>query len=615
MHVLYDENGDFKLGTILAETEGSLQVESQHGRRTKVKASHALLRFASPAPAEMQQAAGGLVADIDPAFLWEACGDEEFGFVDLAREYFGASASPAQSMATLLALHQAPVYFHRKGRGRYRRAPAEILAAALASLEKKRLQQLQINAWVESLIEFRLPAELRAVQPMLLYKPDRNRPETKAFEEACLKTGLSGAHLIERCGGLPSSHDYHLQGFLHEHFPEGIALPADLPCRVPDDLEVAPVRAFSIDDADTTEIDDAFSLTRREDGTLRIGIHIAAPALGFEPDSPAGVIARRRLSTVYLPGDKITMLPPTVIAAYTLAEGQTCPALSLYVDVDPADWVIRQTHSCVEAVPIVANLRHQAIAHLNQRLEAGEDVSDEPFGGELMLLHAFASALAIGRGETERNFDRQEYGFQVIEDRVLITERRRGAPLDKLVAELMILANATWGEFLCDHEVAGIYRVQSQSKVRMTTTPGPHEGLGVPYYAWSSSPLRRYVDLINQWQLVSLVEGRSPPFDRQSASVMGAIRDFELTYAAYGEFQGRMENYWCLRWLLQEARPFYPATVVRENLVKIDEIPYFLRLPSLPPERGPGDAILLEVRGVDLIDSTLDAVYKNPLSV
>ena len=152
MNVLYDENGDFKLGTILSEQDGSLQIESQHGKRTKVKSSHVLMRFGEPAVHDLFPAASGLKDEMDPSFLWEACGDEEFSFSDLAREYFGAAPSAPQSAAVLLRLHEAPVYFHRKGRGRYRRAPQEILRAALASLDKKRHQQALIAEWVLSLI-------------------------------------------------------------------------------------------------------------------------------------------------------------------------------------------------------------------------------------------------------------------------------------------------------------------------------------------------------------------------------------------------------------------------------------------------------------------------------
>jgi len=610
MNVLYDENGDFKLGTILSEQDGSLQIESQHGKRTRVKSSHVLMRFGEPPLAELLPAAQGLKDDMDPSFLWEACGDEEFSFSDLAREYFGGTPTAPQSTAVLLKLHEAPVYFHRKGRGRYRRAPEEILRLALASLEKKRQQQAQIAAWAEALQAGTLPDALRPHLPMLLYKPDRNRPETRAFEQACEETGLSPARLAERCGALPSSHEFHFGGFLFEHFPTGTALPRDLPFKVPDGLPVAEVAAFSLDDADTTEIDDAFSVTALPENRVRVGIHIAAPALGFDTESRVAAIARQRLSTVYTPAVKITMLPAAVIQAYTLAEGAACPAVSLYVDVDLRTQAIVNMHSRVERVPVAANLRHHQLDDLNPLLAAGSSLGDRRFGEALGILYRFAVGLAAARGDEGRTFDRPEYSFHVEGEEVEITERVRGAPLDKLVAELMILVNATWGKLLADHDVAAIYRAQSQGKVRMTTVPGPHEGLGVAHYAWSSSPLRRYVDLVNQWQLIALLEGEAPPFERNSASLLGAIRDFELSYAAYGEFQDRMERYWCLRWVLQHGLRTANAVVVREGTVRFRDVPLYVRVPSLPPTIAPGTAVIVDVAGVDLVDSTIDATYK-----
>ena len=101
----------------------------------------------------------------------------------------------------------------------------------------------------------------------------------------------------------------------------------------------------------------------------------------------------------------------------------------------------------------------------------------------------------------------------------------------------MIVANSTWGGLLASKGVPAIYRAQTAGKVRMTTAPQAHEGLGVAQYAWSSSPLRRYVDLLNQWQLVACLTGEMPPFKPRSELLFAALRDFDLTYAAYAEFQ------------------------------------------------------------------------------
>lgn len=611
MYALYDENGDFKVGTILSEADASLAIEAQHGKRSKVKASHVLLRFRDPTLDVLLPQANAVADAIDVDFLWEASGDAEFGFQALAEEYFGRAPTAVEATGILLKLHSAPIYFHRKGRGRYRAAPQETVKAALAGLEKKRRQQEKMAEWVATMQAGSLPSEIVPHVREILYRPDRNKIETKAVEQAASDAGLTVPKLLEHIGGLGSSHDYHLGRFLYEYFPRGTeAAPVEV--AVPPDLPVADVRAFSLDDASTTEIDDAFSLATLDDGTLRLGIHIAAPALGFDPASPAAAIARDRLSTVYMPGSKITMLPESVVDAFTLAEGGARPAASLYVDLDPATWAIRQHFSRLERVPVAANLRHQDVEHLNAAFESATDepVTDVPFAAELRKLYQLALVLEGARTDAGQGVDRTEYSFHVIGDRIEITERRRGSPLDKLVAELMILVNRTWGRFLADNEAPAIYRVQSQGKVRMTTTPGEHQGLGVSHYAWSSSPLRRYVDLVNQWQLVAVLAGNPLPFQRNDASLLAAMRDFELTYAGYAEFQQKMEHYWCLRWLVQEAKTQVEGTLVRENVVKFRDLPLYVRVPSLP-ELTPGTNIVLEVRNVDLVDATVDAVYKS----
>ena len=606
MNLFYEENGDFKVGHILADNTTSLQVENSHGKRSKIKASNVMLRFEQPGLAEFQAQAEQAAAAIDVEFLWEASPPEEFEFGTLAEEYFGHTPTPAEAGGALIRLHSSPMHFYKKGKGRYKAAPPEALKAALASAEKKRLQaELQVR-FTDELVRFSLPAEFGDKLAILLYKPDRNTLEVKALEAACAATHLSSAHLLERCGALPSSHDYHLNKFLFEHFPRGTGFPGVTVADHPE-LPLANVTAFSIDDASTTEIDDAFSVERLASGNWRIGVHIAAPALCIAPGSDIDAIAAQRLSTVYMPGDKITMLPDNVVQSFTLSADKVCPSLSLYVEVETDSLAIVNSESRIERLHIAANLRHDTLEPLfnEQTLAAGK--LDYAYAPELKLLWDFAQKLEAARGKSGENNPQQiDYTFHVENDRVTIGQRLRGSPIDKVVSELMILANSTWGKLLDEHDVAGIYRTQNNGKVKMSTVAAPHQGLGLAHYAWSSSPLRRYIDLVNQRQIISVLRNEPPVYAKNDTALFAILRDFDVAYTAYNEFQRNMERYWCLRWLLQENIRQVSATVLRENLVKLTEIPLIGRIPALP-ETPPNTQVMLEIGTIDLLDLNFEA--------
>ena len=607
MQLIFEEDGHFKAGTILSESDASAQIEAASGKRSKIKTAAILLRFNTPAAAEVLLDAETLAQDMDADFLWEVAGADEFGFEDLAREYHGHAPTPAESVALLLKLHASPIYFHKRGRGRYRPAPAETLAAAKAGIEKKRIAAERQARLATELQAFRLPEEYASLVPRILIAPDKNTLEYKALDDAARHAGLSHLRLIERCGAIPSPLAFHLASFQLEYFPRGtdfdpVAEPIDPPT-----LPHAGVSAFSMDDEATTEIDDAFSVTWQPSGNIRVGIHIAAPALGVTPGSPLDNLARERLSTVYYPGDKITMLPDAFIHHYTLGETHDCPALSLYIDVTP-DLRVVATETRLEQVHIAANLRHETLEQLfNSDTLASPDTPDYAYRRELEWLWAFAAALEAGRGKAD-TVDRVDYNFKISGDRVDIVPRKRGSPIDKVVSELMIYANAHWGGWLAEKRVPGIYRAQNNGKTRMTTSPEPHQGLGVDQYAWSSSPLRRYVDLVNQRQLISLVQGTDPVYPPRSEKLLAVVRDFELAYDAYNEFQRRMERFWILRWLQQEGIDELTATVIREDLVRFDNVPLVMRVPSVL--NVPADSqVRLAISQIDLLEISFHAEY------
>jgi len=193
-----------------------------------------------------------------------------------------------------------------------------------------------------------------------------------------------------------------------------------------------------------------------------------------------------------------------------------------------------------------------------------------------------------------------DYNFYVTDGKVSIVSRHRGSPMDKVVAELMIEANSQWGALLAAHDVPGLYRAQMGGKVYMTTKPEPHQGLGVAQYSWSTSPLRRAVDLINQRQIISVVQNTEPAYPQKSDSLTTHMRNFELTYKAYSEFQIRMERYWCLQYLIQENVQEIHATVWRENLVRLDSLPYMTKVYGMP-ELKSGTRVSLQVQDVDTL--------------
>jgi exoribonuclease-2 len=556
-----------------------------------------------------------LSKDIDLQLLWDCAPEEEFGLVDVATEYFGNQATVAQQVALAIALQGAPVYFRRKGRGRFQRAPLEQLQAGLAALERKQKELEQQSIWQQELVAGTLPEALKSSAKQLLFSPDKNSAAYKALNAACQETGESVAQLMIRCGAIDSPLAYHQGMFLKTHFPEGASHSSQFEISLSDyeniisKLPLAQVQAFSIDDSGTTEIDDALSVTDLEGGGHRIGIHIAAPGLLIAKDDPLDQVARKRMSTVYFPGDKITMLPSSVIEQFSLDEGAARPALSIYVDVDEAGVALKDTlHMQVEKVPVVANLRLENIEHLVSEESLVDPQASYPYRKELAILWRAAKLLHAGRQEkrvanglraeqlglVDPNALARDFHFHIKDDngeqRVEITPRQRGSILDTIVAEWMIFCNSASGQLLADHGLPGLFRTQKgwgPLRTRMQTTPGPHEGLGLDYYAWCTSPLRRYSDLVNQWQLIALAQHgvtakMVAPFAPRDATLMGIAADFESCYQTYGEYQDRLEKYWCLRWIAQDgdSKQLY-VRHLKEGMSRLELVPLHLPIPEL----------------------------------
>ncbi len=619
MHLLYEEGGDIKIATVQSASGSgdaeSWQATSLSGKKIKLKAKEVWLRFEKPQAQLVMDEASALSKDIDLQLLWDCAPDEEFGLVDVSLDYFGAQANIAEQVALGIALQGAPVFFRRKGRGRFQRAPLEQLQAGLAALERKQKELEQQAAWQQELVSGVFPELLRSQAKQLLFSPDKNTSAYKALIAACTQAGETPAQLMIRCGAIDSPLDYHQGMFLKAHFPSGsahnesIGVDQAVLSAAIAELPIAQVNAFSIDDSGTTEIDDALSVTPLDDGKHRIGIHIAAPGLAIAKDDSIDQVARARMSTVYFPGNKITMLPESVIAQFSLDAGAPRPALSIYVDIN-SEGVLDQDslQMRAEMVPMGANLRLEDLEHLVTEESLVDESAQFAYCQELSVLWKAAKLLHAGRqeqrvlaglrpeqlGVVDPSALARDFYFQIktIEglEKVEIIPRQRGSILDTIVAEWMIYCNSASGRLLADNGLPGLFRTQKgwgPLRTRMQTTPGPHEGLGLEYYAWCTSPLRRYSDLVNQWQLIALAKHgvtakMVAPFPPRDATLMGIAADFETCYQAYGEYQDRLEKYWCLRWIAQDggSRNVF-VRHMKEGMSRVELIPLHLPIPEL----------------------------------
>jgi exoribonuclease-2 len=643
MYLLFEEAGKFMAGRVLSEADSSAQVELDSGKRVKVKAANTLLKFEKPSPSELIAAAQAVAQGIELEMAWEFAPEDEFGFADLARDYFSAQAPLTEQAAMLFKLFESPHYFRRAGKGRFRKASADVIALALAAIEKKKLLAQQITQWATDLGAGQCPEPIKEQLYKILFKPDKNAPEYKAVVEAARATHTAPLELLQKAGAISSPYQFHWKRFLLENFPKGTGFPAIAAPVNDDTLPLAPVQAFSIDDSQTTEIDDALSVQGLGSGTITLGIHIAAPGLAIQPGSAVDHLGRDRLSTVYMPGYKVTMLPDALVQTYTLLAGRDCPALSLYVTLDEATLEIKGSESRVERVTIAHNLRHDqldAVVTEAWLTDPAFNHENEPqplpaLREQLSFLYRLAKDLKgkreVVRGKPE-TFNRPDYNFKLVgndgaepqgHETVLISTRQRGAPLDLIVAEAMILANSTWGNWMAELGVPGIYRSQASLapgvKVRMGTKALPHAGIGVKSYAWSTSPLRRYTDLVNQWQIIACVKhgktaALAAPFKPKDAELFSIISSFDTTYSAYNGYQSAMERFWTMQYLRQNGITELEASVFKENMVRADTLP--LVLPVMGAQNLPrGARVRVKLGEMDLITLDINGTVVERLDV
>lgn len=604
--LVFDSNR-YQFAEIQAQEKKHVQIRLLDEKTDKkIKPDNLILAFKDSLDS-IQTQVEAIRNELDLELLWELSIDKHhWQWEELSDLYFANHDSTAM-LGLFMAICEPAIYFSYQHSDKLlKRHSSEEITERKVQYQRQQEYQQKFNAIYDALMKLEQPNwEINPL--MMLHKPDKNSLEYKAINKASKDLKLSLLELLFKLGYINSIEELLEKNFIRQYFPQGTEL-AEF--AIVDNAQDLPLNAerqvFSIDELMTTEIDDAFSLSPHGDGWL-LGIHISAPSLNQDLLD----IASERLSTVYYPGHKITMLPENVIAHYSLDQGKELPVVSIYFILDN-ELNITEQYSQLERVIIKDNLRTENLElyfnHENLSREHGY-----PYEAELKLLYKFALKLEESRGKLSVNQLMVDYSFSFSDDgKIQIKPRLRGNPIDKLVSELMILANCSWGRMLTNAFVPAIYRVkQPMQPVVMTLTPNSHTGLNVDYYTWASSPLRRAVDLVNQSQIISLLR-KNKPLSPTDYAVANVVENFDDVYGSYLKFQDSMERYWSLRYLEQENITKIKATFTYRNNVQLDGIPIVLDASTITKAQPAGSEIWLKIDNINFVNQTFEFKLTTP---
>lgn len=580
MNLLYEVNKTYQVGQIIRQEMGIYWVQTATQQSIKVKSKQVILTL-TEAIDQFLPAAETLSHQIDIQRLWENSDGQAMHFASLAHRYFVHSPSSTEKAAIWLKLRAMPMYFYRQSDGYFRPAMATALKAALISIQKKQSAQKQVKAWSAALLSGQVPDAMGTQWTMLLHQPDKQSCVYRALYDACQHKQCTPLQLALELGAISSVAQYFLEGFLLNYFPIKPQVGMLSIRKVFDDLSLSDVAAFSIDDAHTTEIDDAFSLRQLPDGSHRVGIHIALPAIGVKPD-PSIDDLLWRCATVYLPDQKITLFPSQIIEQFSMHEGTIRPAMSLYIDVDQHHH-IKHYQTQIDKISIKKNFDKATLETiLFEEFMVSQASSDNvPFLEELIWLIGFTSALALQYTTSDiAIFPERDFNIAVHDNKISVRSRQRNTPIDCLVSTMMILANQIWSQMLAQNNMIAMYRSQNATGTHTTISPQSHARLNFQQYAWCTSPLRRATDFINQSQLIALITHTTSPYLKDRKTLLTFVKHFDKTYSAYLAFQRQMARCWALRYLIQEGIKTVFAKHIGGGVCQLENLP--LRSQAIP---------------------------------
>ncbi|HVB80640.1 MAG TPA: ribonuclease catalytic domain-containing protein [Candidatus Binataceae bacterium] len=596
--VEYLDRGGLHTGFVVREQGDKLVIRDHAGHERVVVRELIMMRHGAaraegaagdPAAriAALEEEKIALRGELDLTLLWEVTQEQgrAFSAEDLAELFFGRRSS-AGGAVMLEALIADRIYFVRRNREFMVRSPEQVerlrvqeSRVRMRSEEGRRTRDLLTAIIANDTRTNGAPASSEGAAPLIaeLQRYLKN-PSTRS-QELTVMLGQAAPEVdpaevafevLERLGAAPATPRFAAIGALPTEFSEAAQVEAVTAAPMERAAIDGPV-AFTIDDEETLEVDDALSCEVTADGQLRVGIHIALVADFVAQGGAMDREAAARATTVYLPETTVRMLPDEICCRRaSLIAGQRRPVLSTSVLLGPHGELLDSAIS-------PRNLgigRRLSYSQADRILGGGAEDAGDEVAAALRRLYEAALELRERRKRAGASLmQRREAKVRVRGDEIEIEIiDNSNSPSRLLVAEFMVLNNFVAASYAAERRIPIIYRVQPAAgdagavRARLSVYPEYHAGAGLRCYAQLSSPIRRYADLVLQRQLVSeLTDSSPPPYDADG--ILAVLANTENAEAEAKELERRARRYWILRYLQRHAvGGELAATVTRDGV-------------------------------------------------
>ncbi len=625
-HILTERNREVNLtvSRVLHQAEQRLDINSSRDELVKKLV-------------ELSQLRRELTGLINLEEIWLLLVSDTGGFspFEIAEFMFSTPVPDNQTAAVNRVLLQDRLYFQPKDSQYYPRSE-EAVEQRRVELEKEAEREKKLSEsarWLEAVWNRKSAPALGYLDELIGSLKDYALFGQQSGENAFIKEVLKGAGIVPhqqsafrilvRLGVWKEDENL----LLHEHgispeFPpqaveraEQIA-GADIANAVRGDREdLTSLHAFTVDSVFTRDYDDALSIRELDEGVFEVGVHIADAAEFIARRDILDIEAGQRASSIYLPDDRISMLPPSLSEGIlSLKAGEDRLAISFLMKLDREGSILD-----TRIVPSVVHIRDQLTY---------QDV-DELVGRDAGMRMLHELALKRRKGRVERGAIilplPEMHVYVNSAGMIQIARYDKETPSQLLVSEWMIEANAAAADYFAERGIAAIFRAQAEcrpetecvqsehelfriyrqrrlfSRAELTSSPKPHCSLAIARYTTVTSPIRRYSDLVVQRQLKQALAGASGLYTGEELDQL--VTGLSAAQARVFTIQRKWTRYWLLKYIEQEDLETLNALILDKNSryahVLIPDL--FMEANAPVPEKAqfrPGEMVRIRIEKV-----------------